>query len=78
MDEGTISGLRTILELGWPAIVLVMVVFLWRDYKALLERYIADLREINGLKNPLIVTPDEDTPKAAASLLKRRASRPMR
>lgn len=76
MDEATVSGLRTILELGWPAIVLVMLVFMWRSYQQLLERYIADLREINGLKSTLAITQAEDGTKTPGVTRWRRSSRP--
>ena len=76
MDDSTITGLRTILELGWPAIVLVMLVFMWRSYQQLLERYIADLREINGLKSTLAITQAENGTKAPSVTRWRRSSRP--
>lgn len=29
----TLTTLRTVLELGWPAIVMVAIVIMWRAYK---------------------------------------------
>lgn len=62
---------RQILELGWPAIVLIQLYLVWKDdrdvrkidrqeYDRLMQQYISDLREIAGLKNRLLA--EETTP----------------
>jgi hypothetical protein len=59
-----INVLRTMLELGWPAIVMIMIALLWRhhvrassdwriEYIALQREYISALREVAGLEKPL-------------------------
>ncbi len=64
---------RQILELGWPAIVLIQLYLVWKDdrdarkidrqeYDRLMQQYISDLREIAGLKNRLPATATETTP----------------
>lgn len=44
---------QNVLQLGWPAIVLLMVWFLWVEYKRVMTAYIADLREMAGLRASL-------------------------
>lgn len=59
-----VNVLRTMLELGWPAIVMIMIALLWRhhvkvandwklEYIALQREYIGALREVANLKQPL-------------------------
>lgn len=50
-----LTGLREVLELGWPGIVLVMCWLLWRAYTNRTNEYIDALREIAGLK-PILAT----------------------
>lgn len=50
MEGDVLNQIRTVLELGWPAIVLVMVVIVWRAYQKRVEEHISDLREIAGIK----------------------------
>lgn len=50
MESDLINTLRTILELGWPGIVLLMVILVWRAYQERVKAHIEDLREIAGLK----------------------------
>ncbi len=43
MDDPILQAVRAILELGWPAIVLVQSVILWRAHQTMVDRYIAYL-----------------------------------
>lgn len=77
MEGDFINVLRTILELGWPGIVLVMVVLVWRAYQERVREHIADLREIAGLKARLERLESAiPTQYERASASKARASRP--
>lgn len=56
MDANEIAildGIRQVLELGFPAIVLIMLVVLWGEYRKQVSARIEDLREIAGLKASL-------------------------
>lgn len=44
MDEAWITTLRTTLELGWPAIVLTMLVIVWRALVSRSQDMIDELR----------------------------------
>ena len=57
-------SLRTVLELGWPAIVMLAVTLLWRhhvaetrawrgEYIELQREYVGALREVAGLRAAL-------------------------
>lgn len=52
MDE-LLTGIRQVLELGWPAIVLIMLWLIWTDYRKQVAARIEDLREIAGLRASL-------------------------
>ncbi len=43
MDDPLIGAVRAVLELGWPAIVLVQSAILWRSAQQMTDRYIAHL-----------------------------------
>lgn len=71
-----LQTVRQILELGWPAIVLIQLYLVWKDdrdarkidrqeYDRLMQQYISDLREIAGLKKPLTPLVPETTPPGA-------------
>lgn len=59
-----LTTLRTILELGWPAIVMIAILLLWRhhvgeqrawrdEYVKLQTEYVQALREVAGLRTNL-------------------------
>jgi len=41
MDNQTVEVLTQILNLGWPAIVLIMIIILWRAYEKRTSDFIA-------------------------------------
>lgn len=45
-----LSSLRTVLELGFPGIVLIMLYVVWRAYLLRTEQLIEILREVAGLR----------------------------
>lgn len=57
MDSGAsvdlVSIITTILNLGWPGIVLVMLYIMWAEYRRTTREYIETLREVAGLKQQL-------------------------
>lgn len=53
MDMTTLEALETILRLGWPAIVLIMLAVIWRRYVARTDELIDVLREVAGLRTTL-------------------------
>lgn len=40
-----LATLRTLLDLGWPAIVLLICFFLWRAYQARTDQLIKSLQD---------------------------------
>lgn len=48
-----LDALRGILELGWPAIVLIANYILWRALIQAKQEHIEDLRAIAGLRHQL-------------------------
>jgi len=44
--DTTLQTIKDLLTLGWPAIVLIQLWFMWQKYNALQDRYIDDLRTI--------------------------------
>lgn len=48
-----LEQIRQVLELGFPAIVLVMLWLLWAEYRRQVNERIQDLREIAGLRAAL-------------------------
>lgn len=57
MDSGAsvdlVSIITTVLNLGWPGIVLVMLYLVWSEYRRVTREYIEALREVAGLKQQL-------------------------
>lgn len=51
--EDVVNFLRPILEMGWPAIVLIQAWMIWREYKAITREYIDTLKDIAETKNNL-------------------------
>lgn len=49
----TFETLQQVLNLGWPAIVMLAIWLLWLDYKRMMNNYISDLREMAGLRTSL-------------------------
>jgi len=61
--EQNFQFLQTLLQLGWPAIVLVQCVVLWRDNVALRDRlmaYLENERKELRLPNPPTIHTGED------------------
>lgn len=76
MEGEVLTGLRTILELGWPAIVLVGWWIIWQKHNQRTDQYISDLREIAGLKASLRpLPPDVPTIAPPEQVKSYRASR---
>lgn len=51
--DSNFQFLQTLLQLGWPAIVLVQCVLLWRDSLQVRDRYISFLeKQINEDARP--------------------------
>lgn len=44
MDDPVIGAVRAVLELGWPAIVLIQSVILWRAYTERTQQFIDHLK----------------------------------
>lgn len=40
-----LDALKQALEMGWPAIVLIMLIILWREYLAMYKDYLQFLKE---------------------------------
>lgn len=61
MEPETISLIQAILELGWPAVVLMQSIILYRAYTAMTDRYLAHLERISErvttLTQPLVTPP---------------------
>lgn len=51
--EDVVNFLRPILEMGWPAIVLIQAWMIWQEYKAITREYIDTLKDIAETKNNL-------------------------
>lgn len=51
--DGIVGIVRPILEMGWPAIVLVQAWLIWREYKAINREYIDMLKTISETRNNL-------------------------
>lgn len=65
-DDPIIGAVRAVLELGWPAIVLVQSAILWRKVEALNERYLTFLEaQVEGKKAQ--ETPERTQPEALTS-----------
>lgn len=45
MDDPVIGAVRAVLELGWPAIVLVQSVILWKAYTERTQQFIDHLKQ---------------------------------
>ncbi len=76
MEGDVLTGLRTILEMGWPAIVLIAWWIVWVKLNQRTEAYINDLREMAGLKASLRPLPTEEQSSAPPAAVKAsRASR---
>jgi hypothetical protein len=63
-----LEQVRQVLELGFPAIVLIMLWLLWSEYRKQVNERINDLREIAGLRASLA--------KAETSVVGQRAAVP--
>lgn len=64
MESDLLVTLKSILEMGWPAIVLIELWLVWRDsrqertsareaYSGLMKEYIETLKEVAGMRNTL-------------------------
>lgn len=51
--DGIVDFVRPILEMGWPAIVLIQAWLIWREYKAINREYIDTLKDIAETKHNL-------------------------
>lgn len=45
MEGDTLTALTTILDIGWPALVTLGLIMLWREYKARTDQIIDSLRD---------------------------------
>jgi hypothetical protein len=58
MDETTVAAISRLLELGFPAVVLIICVIIWRSYQTILNRYLDHLesdekeRELDTARTP--------------------------
>lgn len=62
MDD--LTNVRQLLELGFPAVVLVMLWLMWSEYRKRVQAHIEDLREIAGLRTSLPQPIKEDGSRA--------------
>jgi len=78
MEGDILSFLQKLLELGWPAIVLLIAYILWRAFQDRTNQLISVLTEIGELKASMdmLKPPDDSTPKRFALNIRPRASRP--
>lgn len=58
-EVAVLDGIRQVLELGFPAVVLIMLIILWSEYKKQVNARIEDLREIAGLRASLAAQKEE-------------------
>lgn len=47
--QTVLQGVRQLLELGWPGIVLILLFMLWRAYDKRVQEHIRDLRLMAGI-----------------------------
>jgi hypothetical protein len=49
----TVEVVRQLLELGWPGLVTIFLIVLYRDYKSLLSRQVDIYEKLDGIASML-------------------------
>lgn len=53
MDSDLVSAIRSLLELGFPGVMLILNYVLWRQYIRCTNEHLDDLRSIAGMRSNL-------------------------
>ena len=49
--EELVLVVRSVLEMGFPAVVLIQIILVWREYRRRTEEHIRDLRYIASIRH---------------------------